>query len=162
MSDFAFPENALQIIADRVHFFLSDYEIVHRPVRIGDPAQTIGIYPENWAGLESSHETGQNEPTLQRYTCRLFLMVKHIDEREGRRMYSNDSKTIRAVLYRDTTLPLLLAELSDDSIGTHERFQRLGIGSQRFLGNELQEHGHVFTSTTMLWIETETVATPTP
>jgi hypothetical protein len=71
-------------------------------------------------------------------------------------LFAVDAKVLRAILYRDNQLVVALSSLTDEILGSRERYKRLGVRSQRFLTNELRGTMH-YLSVTDLWVETETV-----
>ena len=150
-----FPENILDLISRRILFYFEDeYTVVRRPVRVMDPALTIGLFSEMWAPVADSYEIGSFEPVLGRYNIRVQLMVKAADEVEGRRKYTVDSKALKVILYRDPTIRLELTQLQEELLDTVERLKRFGIVGQRYLNNEVAGE-MVYLSTTTCWIETE-------
>lgn len=155
----AWPENVLDEMEPRVALAFSQYAMVRRPVAIDDPALTIGMFTVDWNPVPGSHETGQEEATLSRYTYRLQLMVKHADRAAGINLFSLDTKVLRGVLYRDATLQVQLHSLSEDILGFRERFQRFRVTTQRYMNNEIAG-SYVFLSSTTCIVETETGPVP--
>lgn len=94
------------------------------------------------------------EPTLQRYDFVIQALVKHTDQVEGTAIISALSSMIRRMLYRDAALTVALTSLSSSALGSIERTQRWGVGSQRYLTNEISGNW-VFVSTSEFWVETE-------
>ena len=153
-----FPMNIVDTLRDGLVDAMKGYEetIVGRPLRPADANQSIGIFPVDWMPREDSYEIGGYGPTLASYTIRLQLLVKHTDEEEGRAQYAIDTKKLRAILYRDTSLRLRLSQLSEVAFDSLERVKRTGVRNQRYLNNEIQGT-FLFLATTELWTETETV-----
>lgn len=151
-----FPSNVVETVKPQLLKFMPDHVVVARPVRFMDPERTIGIYVVDWTPLDSSHEIGREEPTLARYLYRVQNMVKAADEEYGKEIFAFDSKSVRVVLYRDTTLAVSLATLTDEALGTREVLKRWGVGKQRFLNTELQSQ-FTFVAQTDFWVETESI-----
>jgi hypothetical protein len=168
MSDLGFPSNVLDILEERLVALMppledpnevlpnQPYPVVQRPLRLTDPQRCGGVYVANWNPVEESHEIGQEEATLNRWNYRIQNLVKHGDETVGRSLFAVDAKVLRAILYRDNQLVVALSSLTDEILGSRERYKRLGVRSQRFLTNELRGTMH-YLSVTDLWVETETV-----
>lgn len=133
--------------------------ILSRQLRPTDPARSISFYPVDVVpDLESMEIDGAGppEPTIQRYSYRAQVLIKHSNEVEGRALYSQDAKFLLAILYRDTELRLRLAAIQESLLGSLERFKKLGVVRQRYLNNEFQGT-FIYLSTTDLWVETESV-----
>lgn len=129
-------------------------EIALRPLRTMDPNHAVGIFPVIQTPVEGSEEFGASEPTLNDYNLRIQLMVKHVDEEMGRRMYAVDTTAIKGILHRDAALRGRLGALEHTFMGVRERFQKFKVGSQRFLNNDLGTQ-HVFLSVTDVNVQTE-------
>lgn len=138
--------------------YLGECELLDRPVNLMDPPRVVAIFPFDWNAVEESWELGGLEPTLSRYGVRVQNYVTHADRSEGRRMLTVDATIARAVLFRDTTLPLRLAQLSTSLLGVTERFKRFGVRSQQFMNNQLRGN-FVYLAQMDLWVETERVQT---
>lgn len=136
--------------------YLPDHTVIGRPVRFSDPARTVGVYPVDFTPVEDSKQIGQVEPALHRYLIRIQNMVKVADEVYGKQLFSLDSKSIRVVLYRDTTLHVRLRGLAEELLGTREVVKRWGIGRQRFLNTDLQSQ-FTFVAQTDFWVESESI-----
>ena len=151
-----FPTNIIDAVQTAISGTMTDYLTIDRPVRYTDPHQTASVYATDWnPGTEM--EIGGIEPTINRYLVTIQLFLKIADERQGRRQIALDSKILRTVLYRDPTLGVAFATMSETLLGSVERFQRRGVQSQRFLNNEMRG-AFVFLSTSVLWVETETMS----
>jgi hypothetical protein len=104
-----------------------------------------------------SFEMPSSEPTVGTYNYEVELLVKHADEAAGRAMYAEGAKMVRAVLYRDADLLLRLRALSEDLMGSRERFLRMKIISQKYQNANLKT-AWFFVATTRIQVDTETIA----
>lgn len=157
MSDpVGFPMSPVTELKNSFERTMSSHEVIERPLRFSDPARSIGIYVADATPLDNSQQIGQHEPALLRYQYRVQNMVKHTNEIQGKALFAFDAKTIRVVLYRDTTLALRLSELIEEVLGTRERAKQWGVSRQRFLSNELRSQ-FVYLAQTDFWLETESV-----
>ena len=151
-----FPMN----IVDEIHAafvrLMPDHTVIDRPLRYADPARSIGIQVAETTPLANTQQIGQLEPTVERYQLRIQNLVKHSDEILGKAWFALDAKSIKAVLYRDTTLRLRLASLTEEVLGTRETVKQWGVTRQRFLSNELRSQ-FVYLATTDFWLETESI-----
>lgn len=153
----AFPGNVIEKVRPRVQALDVDLFVVARPLQPTDPIQSVGIFPAQWGPQEGSQEMGRQfpgEPTLQRYDFVIQALIKHTDQVEGTAIISALSSMIRRMLYRDAALTVALTSLSSSALGSIERTQRWGVGSQRYLTNEISGNW-VFVSTSEFWVETE-------
>jgi predicted nucleic acid-binding Zn-ribbon protein len=123
---------------------------------MNDPALSIGIYPENGDYLAGSAEIGAPEPTITTYQLRVQHMTKGMDREHVQALALTNSKMVRVLLYRTATLQVKLASLSEDLLGSHERFQRLRVGRQELNEAKIQRSFYFLTVTHVV-IETETV-----
>lgn len=148
-------------IVEAVHTTLEEYfpehSVVNRPLRLEDPAKSIGILVVDAVPQDTSKQIGQREPALIRYQLRIHNMIKHTNEVEGKAMFSLDAKSIKAVLYRDPTLTLSLAALQETLLGTTEVAKQWGVSRQRFLSNELPRSQFVYLAVTEFWLEAESI-----
>lgn len=154
----SFPDSIGDELASALdNGFDGDYTIVRRPIRSGDPAQTIGIFAFDWTPTPGSAEMNSahlKEPTLQTYTIRIQLLRKDADEVSGRASAALDTKILRTVLYRDSDLQVSLGQLTEDLLGSRERMQRWGLRNQRFFNNQVGAQ-FLFLTQTDFWAETE-------
>ncbi len=158
-----FPSNVVSVLSNELKRVDSegDITVVRRRIVHTDGVQAIGVYGAMWQPDEDSFEMrggdspGPNEPTIQRYLVVVNAFVKDTDEQRGLAVHSVLASRIRAMLYRDTTLRLALANLVNSSGGYKESVQRWGISSQRLLSNEL-EGMWLYLSTLEMWIDTVT------
>ena len=96
----------------------------------------------------------RGEPTISRYRIDVQNLVKSTDETTGRNLFSVNAKLIRVLLYRDDVLGGNLRALSEDFLGSVERFCRYGVAQQRFFTVQAQATWS-FLCTTTLWVDTE-------
>ena len=150
-----FPLNIIDVLMDHSQAldFISGKPVM-RPLRMTDANHSVGIFPVNWRPNEDSQEIGNREPTLQRYAFRIHNLVAHTDAEQGRVQYTSDGKKLRIMLYENPALRVALGELKDQSPTRIERFQKLIVGSQQFLNNEVQGK-HLFLAATEIYAETE-------
>jgi hypothetical protein len=153
-----FPENVIDAIQPRFVALMPDYEVVRRPVRVNDPARTIGLFVTDWKPAVQStqqvHEIGGTETVLATYSYVAQLLVKHTDEQAGRAIYGVDAKTLRAILYRDATLQVSLGDLTETVLGVTERFQRFRVANTKYMNNEISGT-FVYLATSFLSVETQ-------
>ena len=154
-----FPENVLDELETSVKGYLTEYEVVRRGTKPSDPAQTIGLRAGGWLPLDDSHEMPSDEPTLSRHNFEVELLVKAVDEADGRRLYADGARRLRSVLYRDAQLRLRLEALSVEELGSIDRFKRLKVVNQTFLSNAVKGNWF-FVATTRFYIEVETSPAP--
>lgn len=131
------------------------YTVIQRPVRFMDPARTFSIFPLERSEPPNSKIIGQLEPLVKRYQYRAQSFMKHAVEAEGRALNALDAKMLEVVLYRDTTLAANLPTLSEELLGSRERFSRFGLGTSKYLNNEING-AYVFISQVDLWVESQT------
>jgi hypothetical protein len=155
MNQDLFPDTFVSLVADHISSVLTDKIVVTRPVRETDPSETIGIFPTSWRPDDMSAQIGQMEMGLSRYTLTIQNIVKSMDEVEGRRRFSLHAKLLRAILYRDDGLRVLLGGLEEELMGTKERVKRYGIVSQNFVSNEFPG-AFIYLGVTEFYVETET------
>lgn len=154
-----FPNNIVDLVSLRVSMLDPDLFAVKRPLRQTDPAQSVGIFAQQWAPNEQSYEflgvERASQPTLQTYLIMVQAFVKDTDEVRGLATHSVLSKMIRSMLYRDEPLRVGLSSLAISMHDSLERSKRWGIRQQRFFSNEL-EGDWIYLSTLEFWLETET------
>ena len=153
-----FPDCVTTVLADVLAARMPEYTILRRPLHPNDPTSSIGLRPGSWTPDESSYEMPSVEPTLNNYTFEIELLIKSNEETRGRALCSQAGKVVRAVLYRAPELQLQLRELEEDLLGTTERFKRLKVIDQRFLGGKVSSVW-TYSITTRLIVQTETVPT---
>lgn len=151
-----FPNNVVDLIATRAQLLDSDLTVVKRPLRASDPTQAVGVFPSEWRANTDTTEIGSIEPTIQRYTFAIQAFVKDMDEERGLATHSVLSKMVRSMLYRDPPLHGSLGVLSVEMSSSTERTQRWGIGTVRYVSNEIQG-SWLYLSTLEFWLETETL-----
>lgn len=156
-----FPNNAVACIKTGIQAIDSDLRIFGRPLRESDPAQSVGVFGQQWHPNEQSYEMvggpqGPSEPTLASYQIAVQALIKDLDEERGLNSHSVLSKLIRATLYRNTSLMLALRALTVTMNGSTERTQRYGVRNVKYLSNELNGN-FLYLSTLEFFLETETV-----
>lgn len=151
-----FPMNVVDELKTSFETLMIDHTVISRPLRFADPARSIGVFVADWTPTQTSQQIGQKEPSLARYQYRVQNMVKTADEVTGKAWFSLDSKSVRAVLYRDPTLEIRLPALIEEVLGTREIVKQWGVGRQRFLSNELRSQ-FLYLAQTDFWLETEAI-----
>lgn len=154
MTEFGFPENVLDEIEKSVQTYMSEYDVVHRPLRIQDPPRSLGLFAFDWSPLDDSKQIGQIEPALNKYEIRIQTLFKGVGEVEARGENVLASKSLRAILYRDPTLVIRLRALSEEFLDTRETFKRYGVRRQSFLNNQMSG-SMINLIVTEVWFETE-------
>lgn len=163
-SDAVFPNNIVGLICARMQLIDQDIEVVRRPLRLHDPAQSIGVFASLWTPDEQSMEMrgvlggaspAPSEPTLNRYVLAVQAFVKDFDQERGLATHSVLSTMVRAILYRDEPLRVGLSMLASQVMGVNERVFRWGLTTQKFLNNELGESEWLYLSTVEAYVDTE-------
>jgi hypothetical protein len=116
-----FPFLFVDAMVDSLKAFLPSHQVVPRSLRMTDSAMEIG-HPE---AVEN------------RYTIRVTVMRKSMDEAVGRAQFANDAKLVRVILYRDPDLRVRLAGLQESLLGTVEQVQRYRVTRQEYNDSEL-------------------------
>lgn len=156
--DTEFPENVNALIQIRIPQFVDpDIQVFRRPLRPGDPTQSVGVYAQTKLSDQSSIEFRSFEPTLRRYNCIMQGVIVHSDEQECYRIHSILAQRLWRMLFHDNPLRVGLTSLEVTSDNVRERFQRYGVVQQRYLSNEITGN-FIATSWIEWWFETETVA----
>lgn len=156
-----FPNNVVEILANKYLMIEGLEYVLKRPLRPTDPDMCLGVFPLDWTPGEFEIGGAVNfnipvDPVTSTYQYAIQAFIKHADEEEGILKHTILSKIVRAMLYRDTALRVALAALNETSLGMKERTQRWGVGAQRFIQNDIQGK-FVFLSTMDFWVETEVV-----
>lgn len=128
--------------------------VLKRPLRANDPADSVGIFVFDWKPIES--QIGMRDVSMARYGIRIQHLSKYADEEEGREAHSRCAKTIRAMLYRGTSVSVPLQGINESVLGFTERVTRWGVLKQKYLSEKVNS-GFIFISGTEMWVETETV-----
>lgn len=150
-----FPGNAIQLLTTRIGLMDTDLFVAKRPLRNTDPAQSVGVYGDQWVPNEDSYEIGGVEPTLGTYLLGIQSLASHTDEVIGLATHSTMTKKIRSMLYRDAPLRVALQRLSVvDEYGVTEATQRFGIRGTQYRANDLQGQW-LYLSTIVFFLETE-------
>jgi len=151
-----FPANVIDELLSTFTTYFPGHSVVDKPLRYLDSSKSVGIFIVDLTpDQQNSSFIGQIEPAINRYTYRIQNMIKATNESEGRALFSLDAKTIKAILYRDDDLLLRLSQLTEDLLGTRERFKRIGLSRQSFLNNELAKGNFIYLAMTDIWIETD-------
>lgn len=154
MSRDAFPYNVVYALEECLGTTEGVNTVVRRPLRPTDPNGTLGVFAKDWVPGQGA--IGQRDPMSAQYLYGIQFLLKHTDEVEGNEMQARISKSLRAMLYRDTNLQVRLGQLTETSFGVRERMQQWGISRQRFLSNEVQGQ-FIYLSTLDFWVEVEIV-----
>jgi hypothetical protein len=154
-----FPQNIINLLADRFRLADPTIDVLLRPIRTVDRDFTIGLVAGVWRPDEQSYEIGHafpSAPTLGRYNVTVQALIADADEPRGLERHSAMSDAIRMMLYRDTPLRVGLSKLKVvDSQGVVvESAQRWGVKTQNFL-NQSTRSTYLYLSTLDFWLETE-------
>lgn len=128
--------------------------VLARPLRPTDPDVSIGVYLVDWTPRD--YQIGQNDPVVGLYEFRVDLLVKHIEEMQGRTLSAKYAKMIRTMLYGDGDLRVALSQTTEEFNGLVERVQKCGVRVQRFLNNEIKGT-FLYLASSEFYVETETV-----
>jgi hypothetical protein len=161
-----FPNNVIELMVPRVQTIDADLRVFKRMVRDGDPTQSVGVFPLTWQPDELTYEMdggittlGQKRaaamPTVGTYTIGIQSFVMDSDEEQGIGVHNVLAKMLRTLFYYDTPLGVGLRALSVSMYGSTERFQRMKVGVQRYLTNEIDGVFH-YVSSLECTVETET------
>jgi hypothetical protein len=136
-----FPMGFIDPIKDAMERNLNtddEYMIVARPVGPLDPSRTVGIFPATWVANPEDKLIGvpNREPYQAVYTITIHNIVIHADPIEGRRLFGIDSKSIRAILYRDPEFTVALAGLTESFLGSVERVKKYDVLRQEYMSNK--------------------------
>lgn len=114
-----------------------EYSIFARPIGPLDADRTIGVFPNTWTANPEDKLIGvpNREPFQAIYSITIQNLVIHPDPIEGRRIFAIDSKSIRAILYRDAAFHLALAGLTESFMGSLERVKKYDVLRQEFMGS---------------------------
>jgi hypothetical protein len=160
-----FPNNVIEIIHPRMKSLDADLGVFKRPIRDGDPTQSVGVFPINWSPDEGTYEMdgmtttlgerrAASKPTVGIYMIGIQSFVMDTDEERGIGVHNVLAKMVRTLLYYDAPLALGLRALVESTSGRAERFQRMKVGIQRYLNNEIDGVFH-YVSALECMIETE-------
>lgn len=152
-----FPFMFVDAMQDVLKVWLPSHLVVARPLRMTDSARSIGIFPSSWSEIPNTKQMGQIEAVENRYVLKIQVMVKSMNEFEGRALFANDSKLVRVILYRDPDLALRLGGLQEVLLGSREMVQKFGVTRQSFESSELAGSFN-FLSVTDYTIDTATTA----
>lgn len=155
-----FPMGMIPAISDAMERNLnagtSEYTIVERPVGPTDPNRTVGISADEWAANPESKLIGvpNREPYESVYTFYIQNIIISGDPIEGRRVFAIDSKSIRAILYRDAAFHVALAGLTEDFMGSVERVKKYDVIRQQYMNSKMNI-GFLYLCKTQFVITTE-------
>ena len=146
----AFPQNIVELLAERLALVPGVRSVVTRDLDPGDGNGTVGVWASDWEPID--HEMPVPEP-MGRYTFHIQTINKYAAVADGRAASSVLAKSIRVMLYRDPDLQVRLRQLSETSVGWRESGTRYGVSSQRYIdGQYLGEH--LFLTISEAWLET--------
>lgn len=150
-----FPANIAWVLSCGLERMSPVNLVVRRPLRLTDPHQTAGVVTMDWNS--EGYEIGGAEPTISTYTFRLQYLVKMMGDEQGAMLlHAKGSKTIRAMLYRDSELAVQLRSLTETQGGRTERLKKYDVRAQRFVSNELQGQ-FIYLSSLDVVVEVETI-----
>lgn len=152
---YEFPANIAWVLSCGLERMEPVKSVVRRPLRPSDPNQTAGVVTMDWTA--EGYEIGGPEPTVSAYTFRLQYLVKMVGDEQGAMLlHAKGSKTIRAMLYRDTELGLQLRSLTETQAGRTERVKKYDVRAQRFVSNEIQGN-FIYLSSLDVVVQVETI-----
>lgn len=161
-NDTIFPNNIVKYIAAAAGRIDSDVRVLPRPLRDSDPKQSIGVHAQMWTPDDESIEMqglgqpGVQMPTIQRYDLAVQAFVKDSSVERGLAVHSVLSARVRAMLYTDPDLQVVLGQLSADlGNGWSESMRRWGVRGVRYFSGEIDAQ-FLYLSTLEFWIQTET------
>lgn len=162
VSDSVFPNNIVKFVALAMGSIDPDIRIFRRPLRDTDPQQSIGVFAQAWSPDPESLEMqgigspAPQMPSLQQYILGVQAFVKDSEEERGLAVHAAMSQRVRAVLYTDANLQVVLGQLSVNLNPTYtESMRRWGVRTARYFSNEINAQ-MLYLSTLEFWIETET------
>lgn len=149
--DPAFPQNIVDTLATRVVTLTGVDHVEKRELEPVHANGSVGIFAVNWVPLD--WEIGAAE-TRGKYYVYLQTINKDAERDKGAAESSKLVKSLRVMMYRDTTLRLALGGLSETILGATERALRWGVQEQRYQSNVIRGE-FIFVSATQFWLETE-------
>lgn len=136
-------------------------EVIKRPLRATDPAQSVGVFSQMWNPEQDSYEMmgggspSPQHPTLQTYTYGIQSFIKDGDEERGLATHSTLETMVRRMLYTYEPLKVALAALKVEwNDGSVEQLKRWGVRTARYFSNEI-DGTNLFLATLEFWVETE-------
>lgn len=150
-----FPFAFVDAIIETLQYWIPQAQVVPRQPRITDSAFVIGVYPATWVEKPDAKEIGRPEGVINTYTIKIRVMRKSMDEAMGRALFSNDSKLVRVILYRDPSLEVRLGGLQEVLLGSTETVQKFGVVRQEFESADMTG-SFIFLATTDYFVETTT------
>ena len=155
-----FPMGFVDPIADAFERILNadgnTFNVVRRPMTQSDKSRTIAVFPVDWSANSDDKliGTGNREPYQSLYRVRIESSYVSGDSEEGRRQFSIDAKSIRAILYRDTTFHVALTSLAEVFMGSTETVIKYDVLKQEFMAGKTNV-GFQYLAVTELSITTE-------
>jgi hypothetical protein len=154
------PQTFVTTVADAFERILNvggEYRIFRRPVSMTDPSRSIGVFADHWMASPEDKLIGARNREPFQSTYRIFIqnIVIHGDTEVGRAIHSLDSKSIRAILYRDTALHVALAGQTEIFMGSTERVLKYDVLRQEY-GTTRSTVGFLYLAKTEFSITTET------
>lgn len=149
-SNTSFPNNIVLLLKENLQLIdppvidppYPGIAIFTRPLRKGDPIQSIGITAALWTPQSDSNEmlglNARTGPSLNNYLIGIQTFIQHMDEEEGLQLASTLAGIVRTRLSMDMPLRVALGQLQSTEFGYTERFTRGTVQGQRFLSNEIE------------------------
>lgn len=137
-----FPMAFVDVIAEAMERNLNstenEYRVFKRPLGPTDPSRSVAIFPDSWAADPADKLIGaaNREPYQSVYRIAIQNNVVHGDTEVGRAMFSVDTKSIRAILYRDTTFHVALAAQAEEFMTSTERVIKYDVLRQEYMASQ--------------------------
>jgi len=155
-----FPMGFVAPIADAFERILNasgnEFQVVRRPMNETDKSRTIAVFPTDWSAQAEDKliGTSNREPYQSLYRVKIESSYISGDSIEGRRQFSIDAKSIRAILYRDTAFHVALTSLTEVFMGSTEKVIKYDVLRQEFMAGKTTV-GFQYVAVTELSITTE-------
>jgi hypothetical protein len=152
-----FPLAFIDAIADALEAIMgATHKVQTEPLDPLSHDKTLAVFPMAWTPEPDTAMIGQREPTINHYSIRIQNLTISGDIHDAYTEFTTDQRKIRAILYRDATLSVSLAGMTEVYLGSRERFTRMNVVRQATLPGR-QRLGMYFLCETDVQIDTETV-----
>ena len=153
------PLQFIDAIAEALEYHftpVSGYRVQTEPLDPTSGDKYISVFPMSWTPDPDTAEIGNGEePTINHYHIKIQNLTIHGDIQAAYTQTTNDQRKIRAILYRDQTLRLALAAMTEVYLGSTERFSRMIVTRQNMMQSRRQ-YSMYFLCETDIQIDTNT------
>lgn len=154
-----FPLAFIDILIETLSHHFPASQVLAEPLTNVSPTEAIGVFPVSWTPDLDTKLMGQPsvEPVDGFYQITVQNLIVSADRPEGYSRFTSDAKKIRALLYRDMTLRVALAAMTEEFLDSIERFTTFDVTRQNFNTSRLNL-GFYFLGQTDVRIKTHTTA----